>query len=92
MPRKSSESDSPDAPPKVKVTRESFGQMLSLYTYLRPYRGRLYVGLFMLIASTLLGLFFPLLVKVMINSKTHAEAFDTAVLMVGILLVQGVMS
>jgi ATP-binding cassette subfamily B protein len=66
--------------------------MLSLYTYLRPYRGRLYVGLFMLIASTLLGLFFPLLVKVMINSKIHAEAFDTAVLMVSILLVQGVMS
>ena len=41
MPRKSSDSDSPDAPPKVKVTRESLGQMFSLYTYLRPYRGRL---------------------------------------------------
>jgi len=92
MPRKPSASDSPDAPPKVKVTRETLGQMFSLYTYLRPYRSRLFVGLFMLVASTLLGLFFPLLVKVMINSKTSDEAFHTALLMVGILFVQGVMS
>ena len=92
MPRKPSASDSPDAPPKVKVSRESLGQMFSLYTYLRPYRSRLSVGLFMLIASTLLGLFFPLLAGVMINSKSHDEAFNTALLMVGILFAQGVMS
>ena len=91
MPRKS-EPNSPDAPPKVKVTRESLGQMFSLYAYLRPYRSRLGVGLFMLITSTLLGLFFPLLASRMINSKTHDEAFDTALLMVGILLAQGIMS
>ena len=81
MPRKSSESDSASAPPKVKVTRETLGQMFSLYTYLRPYRGKLGVGLFMLIASTLLGLFFPLLAGVLINSKSHDEAFRVAVLM-----------
>ena len=92
MPRKPSASDSPDAPPKVKVTRETLGDMFSLYTYLRPYRGRLSVGLFMLVASTLLGLFFPLLAGVMINSKSHDEAFHTAALMVGILFAQGVMS
>ena len=92
MPRKPSASDSPDAPPKVKVTRESLGQMFSLYTYLKPYQGRLFVGLFMLIASTLLGLFFPLLASRMINSRSHDEAFDTALLMVGILLAQGIMS
>jgi len=92
MPRKSSASDSPDAPPKVKVTRETLGQMFGLYTYLRPYRSRLVVGLFMLVASTLLGLFFPLLAGVMINSKSHDEAFHTALLMVGILFAQGIMS
>jgi len=92
MPRKSSESNSPDAPPKVKVTRETLGQMVGLYSYLRPYRGRLAVGLFMLIASTVLGLFFPLLASVMINSKDHEEAFHTALLMVVILLAQGIMS
>ena len=92
MPRKSSESESPDAPPKVKVTRETLGQMFGLYSYLRPYRGRLAVGLFMLVASTVLGLFFPLLASVMINSKNYDEAFRTALLMVIILLAQGIMS
>ena len=92
MPRKSSEPSSPDAPPKVKVSRETLGQMFSLYTYLKPYRGRLGVGIFMLVTSTVLGLFFPLLASVMINSKTHQAAFDTAMLMVGILLAQGIMS
>src|SRR5476651_2609311 len=92
MPRKSSESESPAAPPKVKVTRETLGQMFSLYAYLRPYRGKLAVGLVMLIGSSVLGLFFPLLAKFLINSKSHAEAFQLACLMTGILLVQAIMS
>jgi ATP-binding cassette subfamily B protein len=92
MPRKSSESDSPDAPPKVKVTRETLGQMFSLYTYLRPYRGKLGVGLFMLIGSSILGLFFPLFAIYLINSTTHEEAFRIACLMASILLVQAIMS
>src|SRR5271170_3689103 len=92
MPRKSSESESPAVPPKVKVTRETLGQMFSLYTYLRPYRGKLGVGLFMLIGSSILGLFFPLLAKDLINSKTHDAAFQFSLLMVVILLVQATMS
>jgi ATP-binding cassette subfamily B protein len=92
MPRKSDESDSPSAPPKAKVTRESLGQVFSLYQYLRPYRGRLGVGLFLLIASTLLGLFFPLLASHLINAKNRDDAFHIALLMVVILLAQGVMS
>ena len=92
MPRPSANVDSAALPPKVKVTRETLGQMFGLYAYLRPYRGRLGLGLFMLVASTVLGLFFPLLAGVMINSKSHDEAFRTAVLMVSILLAQGIMS
>jgi len=93
MPRKSSdESESPATPPKVKVTRETLGQMFSLYAYLRPYRGKLAVGLFMLIGSSVLGLFFPLLAGVLINSKTHDDAFRVACLMAVILLVQAIMS
>jgi ABC-type multidrug transport system fused ATPase/permease subunit len=92
MPRKSSESESADAPPKVKVTRETLGEMLSLYAYLRPYRGKLGIGLFMLIGSSILGLFFPLLAKDLINSKSHGQAFDVALLMATILLVQAIMS
>ena len=92
MPRKSADSDSPSAPPKVKVTRETLGQMFGLYIYLRPYRGKLFVGLFMLVASSLLGLLFPFIASHLINSPTHEEAFHYALLMVAILLVQAIMS
>jgi ATP-binding cassette subfamily B protein len=92
MPRKSSESESPEAPPKVKVSRETIGQMFSLYAYLRPHRGKLIVGLIMLVGSSILGLFFPLLSEFLINSTTHEEAFRTACLMAAILLVQAIMS
>jgi ATP-binding cassette subfamily B protein len=90
MPRQSPES--PATPPKVKVTRETLGQMFSLYAYLRPYRGKLGVGLFMLVGSSVLGLFFPLLAIKLINGKTHDEAFHIALLMAAILLVQAIMS
>jgi ATP-binding cassette subfamily B protein len=92
MPRNSSAPDSASTSPKVKVTRESLGQMFSLYAYLRPYRGQLSVGLFMLIGSSILGLFFPLLASLLINGKNHGEAFRVALLMVAILLVQAIMS
>ncbi len=94
MPRSSSppESSSTSAPPKVKVTRETLGQMFSLYAYLRPYRGKLAVGLIMLVGSSALGIFFPALASVLINSTTHGQAFHFASLMVAILLVQAIMS
>ena len=92
MPRKSSESESPATPPKVKVTRETLGQMFSLYAYLRPYRGKLIVGLVMLVGSSVLGLFFPLFAIHLINSTTHDEAFRIACLMAAVLLVQAIMS
>jgi hypothetical protein len=91
MPRKSPDSDSSALPPKVKVTRETLGQMFGLYAYLRPYRGKLNVGLFMLIGSSILGLFFPLLARDLINSTSHSQAFHFAALMVVILLVQAIM-
>jgi ABC-type multidrug transport system fused ATPase/permease subunit len=92
MPPPSRTADSPATPPKVKVTRESLGEMLRLFRYLRPYRAKLYVGLFMLIGSSILGLFFPLLARDLINSGNHGEAFRFAALMVGILLLQSIMS
>jgi ATP-binding cassette subfamily B protein len=92
MPRSSANVDSAALPPKVKVTRESFREMLGLYRYLRPYRRRLSVGLVMLIGSSALGIFFPLLSRDLINSKSHGQAFHFAALMVVILLVQAIMS
>ncbi len=46
----------------------------------------------MLIGSSILGLFFPLLARDLINSTSHGQAFRFAALMVVILLVQAVMS
>ena len=95
MPRSSD--SSVDAVPgkekaKVRVTRESLGQMFSLYAYMRPYRGRLTVGLIMLVFSSTLGIFFPLLCQKMINSHTHDEAFYIALLTIAILLAQAITS
>jgi ATP-binding cassette subfamily B protein len=92
MSRKSSEPESPVAPPKVKVSRESLGEVLSLYRYVKPYSRRLGIGLYLLIISTLLGILFPLLSSKLINSTTHEQAFVIARMIVVILLVQGVMS
>src|ERR1700677_1737127 len=92
MPRKSSPSDSPDAPPKVKVTRESLGEVFSLYQYLKPFSRRLNIGLYLLIIATLWGLLFPLLSSQLINCTSHEQGLHIAVLMVVILLVHGVMS
>jgi len=92
MPRKSSNSDSPEATPKIKVTRETLGQMLSLYAYLRPYRGKLIVAIIMLVSSTVLGVFFPALAMRLIDSTTHEQAFHMACLMAAILLIQAILS
>ena len=92
MPRKSKDADSPDAPPKVKVTRESMGQMFSLYQYLRPYRGQLGFGIALLVVSTALGLLFPLFTSRLLNAANGTEAMDTALTIFGVLLVQGIMS
>jgi ABC-type multidrug transport system fused ATPase/permease subunit len=91
MPRRSPETTSA-ASPKARVTRESMGQMFGLYAYLRPYRGKLTVGLVMLIGSSVLGIFFPLLAGLLISSKTHEHAFHLALLAISILFVQAVMS
>jgi len=80
------------ASPKIRVTRETLGQMFSLYAYMRPYRGRLTIGMIMLIGSSTLGILFPLLSGRMISSKTHEAAFHIALLTIAILFVQAVMS
>ncbi|HUB66922.1 MAG TPA: ABC transporter transmembrane domain-containing protein [Candidatus Methylacidiphilales bacterium] len=89
MPRRSQDSDSsPTATPKVKVTRESLAQMFSLYGYLRPYRGRLALGIVLLIFSSMLGILFPKLAGQLIDSPNHEAAFHFMLFMLGILFVQ----
>jgi ABC-type multidrug transport system fused ATPase/permease subunit len=91
MARNGSDSSS-DASPKARVTRESLAQMFGLYRFMRPYRGRLTIGIVMLLGSSALGIFFPLLSGLMINSKTHEAAFHIALLAISILFVQAAMA
>jgi ATP-binding cassette subfamily B protein len=92
MPRRSANVDSAALPPKVKVTRETLGQMLGLYRFLHPYRAKLSVGLVMLLGSSALGIFFPAFAQRLLDSTSHAGALKFAGLMVGVLLVQAIMS
>ncbi len=82
----------PPAVPKVKVTRETLGQMFSLYKYLHPHRGRLFLGLGLLICSSLLGISFPKLASILIDSPTKTAAFHFMFFILGVLLVQAVMT
>ncbi len=87
-----SPSTSPDTVTNAKVTRESLAQMFSLYAYLKPYSGKLSVGLLMLITSSAMSIFFPALAGVLINSTDRLQAFHSACLIVVILLTQAVIS
>jgi len=92
MPRKSSTSESTDATPKVKVNRETLGQMLSLYAYLRPYRSKLLMAVFLLVTSTVMGIAFPALAKILIDSHSHERALEVAFFMAAVLLIQAILS
>ena len=87
-----SPSTSPDTVTNAKVTRESLAQMFSLYAYLKPYSGKLSVGLLMLITSSAMSIFFPALAGVLINSTDRLQAFHSACLIVVILLTQAIIS
>ncbi|MCE0497488.1 MAG: ATP-binding cassette domain-containing protein [Methylacidiphilales bacterium] len=93
MPLRSHDSNSsPDAPPKVKLTRETFGQMFSLYGYLRPYRGRLAMGIVLLVCSSVLGVLFPWFAGKLIDSPNREWAFHFMFFMLAVLFVQAAMT
>ena len=78
--------------PKVKVTRETLGQMFSLYAYLRPYRGRLAVGCSCSSAPASWGSSFRFWPVLSSTARRIEQAFRIACLMAAILLVQAIMS
>ena len=57
-----------DRLPKAPLTRESIREMWGLAVYLRPYRTRLLAGLLTLLVSASLGLAFPLLAGVLVDT------------------------
>jgi ABC transporter fused permease/ATP-binding protein len=88
--------------PKAKIDRETLGQALELFRYLRPYRTRFIAGMAALFASSLLSLSFPYLAGSIIDAAVkHSQgiagpslaAVDrTALLLIGILALQSACS
>ncbi len=81
--------------PKAKLDRESLGQALELFRYLRPYRARFAAGMAALFVSSLLSLGFPYLAGSIVdaavlqkNGGVMAGVDRTALILVGVLAVQ----
>ncbi len=81
--------------PKAKLDRESLGQALELFRYLRPYRARFAAAMVALFVSSLLSLGFPYLAGSIVDAavlKSQGGLMTgvdrTALLLVGVLAVQ----
>ena len=81
--------------PKAKLDRESLGQALELFHYLRPYRARFSVAMAALFTSSLLSLGFPYLAGSIVDaalvqnrSGLMTSVDRSALLLVGLLAVQ----
>jgi len=63
--------------PKAKINKETFKKIAGLLAYLKPYRGKFFLGLFCLFISSLTALAFPKLMGAMINAAQgkQNEAF-----------------
>src|SRR5258705_12343332 len=59
-----------DESPKVKISKESVRQALILFTYLRPYRGRVILSLVFIALSGFKTSLFPLFLGKMIDSAS----------------------
>ena len=81
--------------PKAKLDRESLGQAMELFRYLRPYRTRFAAAMVALFATSLLSLGFPYLAGSIVDAAvlkdqggSMAGLDRTALLLVGVLAVQ----
>lgn len=59
---------------KRKVDRQDLTHLRRLFAYVRPYRGRLIVGMAAVTVASLVALLFPLLIRNLLNSAFAPEA------------------
>lgn len=59
-----------DETPKVKISKESLGQALILFTYLKPYRGKFILALVFIALSAFTTSLFPLFLGKMIDAAS----------------------
>lgn len=52
---------------KSKINKESLNKISGLLKYLKPYRGKFFIGMVFLLLSSITGLAFPALIKVMVD-------------------------
>lgn len=88
--------------PKARLDRESIGQALELFRYLKPYRARFLGGMAALFGSSLLSLSFPYLAGSIIDAAVrHSQGQSiaplagvdrTALLLLGVLAIQAACS
>lgn len=79
--------------PGIPLTSVNWGR---LFSYLRPYWGRMALALLALLAASGVGLIFPLLIVQLLDSVTHAQDYAPlnrlALTLVGLFLAQAVFS
>ncbi len=83
--------------PKAKFTRQSLGEALSIFRYLRPYRGLFALGLLFIALSAMTTLAFPYMLKAIVDSAQPGATIpytpgQIALAMIGILVLQMVFS
>src|SRR5688572_27334324 len=62
------------APPKVKLSKESLRQVLTLFVYLRPYRTRFILSLVCIVLSAFTTSLFPFFLGKMIDAAAPGTA------------------
>jgi ABC-type multidrug transport system fused ATPase/permease subunit len=82
--------------PKVKINKETLRQTGQMLRYLRPYRGKFFLGLALLIFSSAVTLVFPRVTGNLVDAATGTlQGYDRnslALILMGILIVQGIFS
>jgi len=79
--------------PKAKFTRQSIQEALSVFRYLRPYRGLFSMGLVFIALSSLTTLAFPYMLKAIVDSAGPGATIpytpgEIALAMIGVLVLQ----
>ncbi|MCX6274454.1 MAG: ABC transporter transmembrane domain-containing protein [Bacteroidetes bacterium] len=67
-----------DETPKVKISKESLGQALILFTYLKPYRGKFILSLVFIALSAFTTSLFPLFLGKMIDAASPGATLPGA--------------
>lgn len=83
--------------PKVKLTKESYSNVLKIFTFIRPYRWKLILGIILLFISSMVFMLFPYLAGQMVDIAQGKSDFDwtlehVAWILISVLAAQGLVS